>query len=924
MASRFHIAASISIGLAAIAGSAQAGTGGRFTGQTASYVYSRFLTLEAGRSYTIETQNLSAGADTILHVQSNDTGGYIAGNDDCATSLPGCTGLRSYLTIPSSPSARSVRVIVRAYNASSGGTALLRIVPSGLSAIEQAITFSSGYSRQLASFVQQTHFSSVEEQGGSSDTIMLVTSGSPSHAIGFDDDSGVDRMSMIHAAESCSSSCIVVVGAYSPSYVGVTTFVWDEDAHYLDNDNDGLGNGLENVLGTSEGEHDTDYDGLDDGVEVYGIDNTLLKFPFYGADPLWPDVFVEADWRECTQDPANLWSCGDPNNPSWPDHWRPTGPDSEAVAAFYAPDVRVHFDIGLANSDPSTRTIWGNWGGATRNTAASWNNDKCEYLTQVRRGYFHGGRIYGESGGNSYTPSQGAPGYCFDTGYYSRSVAHELGHNMALYDTGVQSGGVPVACNPLYRSIMSYAIEYASPSIPFSRRAFGSMTLNPSSVSEQSGLGTADQALIGHLTNYAFDYDVKPDGAIDWNRDGRIDATPVRANLSWGWGDGGCNPTGYQESVFGPSVRYTALTRIPVSSSETRIYLFMRREADGLLLYKYATSFPENCGSPPSANCTTNWNTDWPQLDQPGQGSPAATWAWVSGAYKLLLVQNAQGSLKYRYGTPTSSGTTWTASWSLPLPITAAGDPSATVTPSGEAFVYARNTAGEVYEWKLATNGLWSRNLATWDAASGGGTITAASGIGVARGYVGSTERTVAAVPAAGSGAIDLAWRDDSTGQWTRLAAANWEHDRAVTTGQPGIAYVPFNPSVKTVGRFYLAWNPQEPVTMKPLPVELVESEGNQVSLLATDRRLRFREKSVLYRDVWAIGSGNVSLLYDLNYDDHMRGARVFNNVDAGTYAVVFSPLADGSFDGLLRDQDDYFVITQSLRCSLLGTPCNY
>ncbi|HVG57081.1 MAG TPA: hypothetical protein VNA24_00900, partial [Hyalangium sp.] len=140
--------------------------------------------LAGGFGYTIETLNLSPGADTVLHVQDVQ-GNYVDGNDDCGTRNASCSGLRSWLHIPAAMVPRTVRIIVRAYSALSGGTATLRITPSFGVPTDVAIAFTGGYRKSLPSFQVSSHFMTTEEQGGSADTILLITSGHAGRAISF-------------------------------------------------------------------------------------------------------------------------------------------------------------------------------------------------------------------------------------------------------------------------------------------------------------------------------------------------------------------------------------------------------------------------------------------------------------------------------------------------------------------------------------------------------------------------------------------------------------------------------------------------------------------------------------------------------------------------------------------------------------------
>src|SRR4051812_35691207 len=72
-------------------------------------VVSMNLTVPASFSAVIKTIDLSAGADTVLHVQdgSDAEGRFVAGNDDCAP-----PARYSCVTIPAKTTAQELNVLV--------------------------------------------------------------------------------------------------------------------------------------------------------------------------------------------------------------------------------------------------------------------------------------------------------------------------------------------------------------------------------------------------------------------------------------------------------------------------------------------------------------------------------------------------------------------------------------------------------------------------------------------------------------------------------------------------------------------------------------------------------------------------------------------------------------------------------------------
>ena len=133
---------------------AEAGTAGRQKGRDVTPIYMLPYTLLANTGYVIETTNLSAGADTVLHVNERVTGAFIDGNDDCGTRLPGCQGLRSYVSIPPASTDRLVWIMVRSYGAYYG-EATLTISPG----TQYQISFTGGMSPRAGKSYRTWHAS---------------------------------------------------------------------------------------------------------------------------------------------------------------------------------------------------------------------------------------------------------------------------------------------------------------------------------------------------------------------------------------------------------------------------------------------------------------------------------------------------------------------------------------------------------------------------------------------------------------------------------------------------------------------------------------------------------------------------------------------------------------------------------------------
>lgn len=873
--------------------------------------------LNPNESYTFETLNLSPAGDTVINVQDYYTGGFVDGNDDCNTRLSTCSGRRSYLTIAPSGGTRYVWVIVRSYNeGTTWDSATLRVTEGTHPPNDYSVNFTGGYHEYSPSFPSGTHFVTTQEPNNTvDDTVMLVTTWDPGHGMAFDDDSGTAWMSGLHMTKSCSS-CYVILGGYSQ---GTTTFIWDKDADISSKncDSDGLSDTLEDLIGSARCNNDTDADGIDDYEELIGVDDwpyELLNFPYYGANPLQPDVFIEADWKKCP-------SCTNV------DQNRMSGGSAATVASFYSgAGLSIHIDTGEFNSNPATRTIFNHWGGAT--SYSSRGISKCEFLSPSRVGYFHTARI--EPGdGQAYFP----PNPCFDSNGSAVLFAHELGHTLNLR----HGGDTDTNCKPNYYSIMNYAFQQDFSTLsgmsPFSNNSLSAPTLNPLQINEGLGLGTTDPVKLSIVTGSAMRFHVDAlTGSVDWNRNGRIDSGLVRAAVTWGASLNGCGVTQSHLSYAPSGNRYSALSYMPWPASSPRLHWFTRRASDGKLEYRVATSFPESCGAP-SSSCTTNWgpSVNLPAMEVPsslsGDDAPAAAWYQDgSGTNKLVLVyKDAANHLRYQVLTAAFHlGGGWVPSWTSPGYISSseviAGSPAA-VTWNGQIYVYAIGSGdGLLKKWTLSPSGAWSGPVdQQW---ADGSDIQATFGIGVAKGYLQNSgvpeEHVFAAIPNQGASVslIDLAWLDATTGKWSRLDEDRWPSGtRAPCLAQPGLAYEPFDRDTNMYdGRFYLSFGlPGVMSSGQCIAGFIWQSEGNQIDSGASDRRLVFLpETAGYYATKWDCPVGNMTLYYDLDYDKNVRGAYT-RSVDS----PEFSPFADGIFDEELTDYDDYTTIRTSLRCAL-------
>jgi hypothetical protein len=444
----------------------------------ATRVYYTSVSIPSQATYSWETTELSAGADTVLHLWCS--GSEVAFDDDGGV---GAASLMFYTN--KTASTQSCTLVMRAYSGATQGTA--RLLQNGATLASNAPV---GGNRVIVDLGVGYVYETALAPNGTRDTYLFALNSSQ-RLVALDDDGGVGWASRI----SGRSDVRFVVVARHPSAVDGPTHLYVNDTA-SDADGDGLGALLEAELGTCDNKtsshctsvfnpRDTDRDGLADNMEVFGVEGSPPQhLPAWGADPLHKDIFVEVDYHDVFA-----------SNPV-------TGADAQQAQAYFnsgsagdlrnpngQPGVRLHLDIGTNPTDPSLATLFGNWGGSGPVPAAiDYRNAPNTYRASVRAGIFHYGLAgQGNGGGQGYKPGDrfgwGAQVY----NRYMQTFAHELGHNLNLGHDGHSKWG-PINCKPHYKSLMNYAASNT-----FSTGEI-SILLNPGAVRDTAGLGSGVDA----------------------------------------------------------------------------------------------------------------------------------------------------------------------------------------------------------------------------------------------------------------------------------------------------------------------------------------------------------------------------------------------------------------------------------------------
>ena len=508
------------------------------------------------------------------------------------------------------------------------------------------------------------------------------------------------------------------------------TLVWDEGAHNhrADQDKDGLGDDLEVFLGTCDpivpgrdtdgdgkpdcADEDVDGDGIPDAYEVLGKSDglqdqnstlSLMKFPYYGADPLKKDLFVEMAWAPaCLMSKDTKCKPGNADPAENPDAWEWDAPTAVAYAKKFPPDLAVHVDIG-PNGGPVGTDTYGNWGGARRLP-----DDRTDFHTNFCAGFWDTWSVVNDSPriGSFYHAIVArenivTSGFCSKVDNRPGGAAHETGHFLGLHHWGEWSGNTSgkVNCKPNYLSIMNYAYQdddrfgqgAAFPG--FSEGSFGDVALNPTAVDEAAGLwpfgnfDTAIDAPVLDLMNTVFGRTVDPSsGGIDWDMDGTIKRSGAQVKAFLDRTQSTSHTSSVPDCDCAPPARDAVAFQSPVHGGGVGFYPSTALSLFGSGLALFTTA---NCE--PWSSCTTAVNQSYSLCTDSGD-NPCQYWqagqsfgqtvdgvSSMTAAGNIVVYVDPTGNLlRYMGRSPSGAAVGGKVGGSA-----VAGPPTAVVAPAG-------------------------------------------------------------------------------------------------------------------------------------------------------------------------------------------------------------------------------------------------
>lgn len=886
-------------------------------------IYYRFYNLDQGTAYEFELQNPSSGSDSVMRLFKRDLNdsGYHEATTEVAVNDDGGVGYASKINHTPAQSGSYVLVIHGYYT---GGLGTGDLWFNGAEDVA-GITF-GGVSANTCALDHDDKIHTMFELGGALNHQLLVVDGypaSPGHFYGSDTSSlGWRSVNYSHSSSSGDDDVLLVVGS-ADAYSGIVGWTWNDASN--DSDGDGLGDTLEDEIGTCPDTatvtgdgwdcsyftpQDTDNDGLSDTEELLGFTERRfvslpwgggwyvwqsIPFRLWGADPLQKDVYVEVDYDsnnfggspdladEMTDQEYNklyqLFQAGEST-----DLHNPNGADG----------LRVHFDVeGISQYDqPGNPALLfnGNGSGQTLNGAScsgkNYIDRRVDSMHSTRQERFRYMCAF-ESGGGQ---SGGEPHLAFKANASSAYItAHEVGHNI-----GVKHGGFEALNGkPNYISNMNYAFQGArlkgSRSPQFSQGELP--TLNDVSLCEAYGVGPSEP--VDHLDrDLSAAHKFKVDNTnfqVDWNRDGDFDdcSSPVRAAATWAtWASPAAHTQGTDSLSPGANLVSNAptLARVDAGGNSYLHVIYPTGGTSDHMRYQF-TDFAADC---PNSNHLTsgscgNWSTDY-STSWYGEAVTATTFTLDDGnTYVFLAVRRPNDELHIFRGTPATNGTLSFTRIKQFSGSSVAGTPDIEAHDDKLQIVWREDDGtDEIYYAHMSDSGVWTGPLNTY--------------------WTSNTSPTLARNPA-NSNLYLL--RTDSSDQLQFLwlsGSSSWSSSSTYA--------LPLNSSYRTKEKPAVVWHPFDMVADAQGDgywaiafehytkgfMELLYFDGSDLEVLGKFRSSWYKKAGfdMLYHP-------DDDNLHAVAYDEETDGSGTVTNT-----TLRFHPYADGIFDYDLEDFNDF------------------